>query len=117
MADAKQFVSQRPHLVPALVAAAMLLAALGRWPYDYYRVLRWVICAAAAFMAYRGYVCRKPWAIWFFMFVAVIFNPIVRFHLSRQTWQILDSASAVAFIAGAVTITKPVLKAETGREP
>lgn len=34
----KRLFAARPHAVPALVAAALLLAALGRWLYDYYRV-------------------------------------------------------------------------------
>ena len=46
--NAKSFVSSRPHSVPAIIAAVMLLAALGKWPYDYYKLLRWVCAINAA---------------------------------------------------------------------
>jgi len=107
MTDAKQFISQRPHFIPAVIAAVVLLGALGRWPYGYYRILRWVTCAAAVVVAYYGYACEKPWGIWVFVFIAALFNPIFPVHLARQTWQVIDLAAATTFIAAAFTITKP----------
>ena len=107
MTDAKQFITQRQHFIPALIAACMLFGALGRWPYSYYTLLRWVTCIAAVFVAYCGYAYRKPWAIWAFIFIAALFNPILPVHLARQTWQIINLATATAFIAAAFTIAKP----------
>ena len=107
MADARQFITQRQHFIPAIIAACMLFGALGRWPYSYYIALRWVTCAAAVVVAYYGYAYQKPWGIWVFIFIAALFNPILPVHLARQAWQIIDLAAATAFIAAAFTITKP----------
>ena len=107
MSDARQFVSQRQHCIPALIAAAMLFGALGRWPYSYYIVLRWVTCAAAVFVACRSHASEKPWGIWVFVFIAVLFNPIIPVHLARQAWQIIDLAAATTFIAAAFIISEP----------
>ena len=109
MTDAKQFITQRQcqHFIPALITAAMLFGALGRWPYGYYTFLRWVTCPAAVFVAYHGHAYQKPWGIWVFIFIAALFNPILPVHLARQTWQIINLATATAFIAAAFTITKP----------
>ena len=90
-----------------MIAAAVLFGALGRWPYGYYTFLRWVTCAAAVVVAYCSYAYAKPWGIWGFIFIAALFNPILPVHLSRQSWQIIDLATATAFIAAAFTITKP----------
>ena len=62
----KRFFAIRPHVVPALLAPVLLLAALGRWPHDYYRRLRWVTCAAAIFVAWSGYAYGRLWAICLF---------------------------------------------------
>jgi len=104
--DARRFMSARPHTVPAVLAAVMLLAALGPWPYDYYRLLRWVTCAAAVFIAYQGWTWKRFWATWLFGFVAVLFNPIFPVHFSRHLWQVIDVAAAGLFVAGIVTLTK-----------
>lgn len=38
--------------LPRVVVAGLLFGAVGKQPYDYYSVLRWVVCAAAAYFAY-----------------------------------------------------------------
>ncbi len=58
--------TQRPHLIPALVAAAMLLGALANWPYGYYQLLRFVTCGVAVYVAYTAYNCQKMWAVWLY---------------------------------------------------
>ncbi|MFQ5499136.1 MAG: DUF6804 family protein, partial [Candidatus Zixiibacteriota bacterium] len=35
-----------------IVAAAMLVGALGSNPYDYYVLLRWITCGVAVYIAY-----------------------------------------------------------------
>lgn len=108
--DAKAFLKRRPHLIPAAIAAVMLLGALGKWPYDYYRLLRWVTCVAAVFVAYCGYAWKRYWATWLFGFVAVLFNPLLPAHLSRQTWQIIDVASAALFATSIGALRKPLAR-------
>ncbi len=74
-----------PHLIPAAIAALMLFGALGRWPYGYYQLLRfvvWGISISIAFMAYRW---QKLWATWLFSFMAVLFNPLIPIHLPTTT--------------------------------
>ncbi len=99
------FVSARPHLVPCIIPAAMLLGALGKWPYVYYRLLRWVVCAAAVFRAYYGSAWKRYGAAWLFGFLAILFNPLEPIHLSRETWQIIDVLAALAFGGNRGTLT------------
>lgn len=97
----RNWAEKRPHLVPSLIAGLMLLAALGDWPYGYYQFLRFVVCGVGGYVAWLSYESKRIWAAWLFGLVAVLFNPLVPFHLSREIWQPLDLACAALFLAGA----------------
>ncbi len=89
---------KRPHLIPSLIAAAMLLLALAELPYGYYQLLRFVVCGAGVYVAYTAYQWQKMWAVWLFGFVALLFNPLIPIYLSREMWQPIDVACAILFI-------------------
>jgi hypothetical protein len=79
----------------------MLVAALGPWPYDYYMLLRMIVCVAAALLALLAYRRSDELTIWFGVFVtlAILFNPILPIHLTRSVWTILDLGGAALFAA------------------
>ena len=106
----------RPHLIPSIVAAVFLLGALGRWPYGYYMVLRLVTCASAAFVAFEAHKWQKMGWVWVFAPVALLFNPLVPVHLSRETWQPIDVLVALIFIVAAAALTQGTRGESKGRE-
>jgi hypothetical protein len=93
---------KRPHLIPCIVAAAMLLLALAPWPYGYYQLLRFVVCGVAVYVAVMSYNWHKIWAVWLFGFIAVLFNPLIPIHLSRELWQPIDVICGIIFITIAI---------------
>jgi len=99
--------TQRPHLIPALVAAVMLLVALAEWPYGYYQLLRFVTCGVAAYVAFLAYQWQKIWATWPFGFIALLFNPLIPIRLSRELWQPIDVICAILFAVIAFALQKP----------
>jgi len=99
--------NQRPHLIPALIAAAMLLGALTALPYGYYQLLRFVVCGVGVYVAYTAYNWQKMWAMWLFAFIAVLFNPLIPIHLSREIWQPIDAVCALLFATVAFVLRKP----------
>lgn len=101
------FFIRRPHLIPAVVAAAMLFGAIGKRPYAYCQLMRWVVCAVAVFVAYNAWTFKRPWVVWVFGFVAVLFNPLVPIHMQRDTWQVIDLLVAGAFVAVTVVLARP----------
>lgn len=107
MVTARDFLVRRPHLIPAAIAAVMLLLAVCKWPYAYYQIMRWVVSAAGVFVAWKGWTFKQTWAIWAFGFIAVLFNPLVPFHINRNTWQVLDMLAAAAFITVTVALIRP----------
>jgi Family of unknown function (DUF6804) len=70
-----------------LIAAVMLVsAAVGRHPYSFYTLLRWICCPVFAYSAFTMYEkARIPWT-WIFGTLAALYNPIFRVHLDRSTW-------------------------------
>lgn len=92
-----------------LVAAALLVLALAELPYGYYQMLRWFICAVAAFTAFVAYSYgREGWTV-VFGAVAVLFNPIAPIYLSREVWAVLDLATAAVFLASFVPLHRAKL--------
>jgi hypothetical protein len=66
-------------------------------PYSYYTVLRWLTCSAAVVLVWRGLIQGLKWA-WALVPLAILFNPIAPIHFSREIWQTLDIAAAVAMV-------------------
>jgi uncharacterized membrane protein YccC len=98
----------RPHLIPAVIAVLMLLAALGHWPYGYYQFLRLVVCGTGLYVAWLlAYSSKYPWTAWFFVPIAILFNPLVPVHLSRDTWQLIDPICAVVFLLACIVAKAP----------
>jgi hypothetical protein len=84
--------------VPAIISGILLLfAVIGDLPYGFFQLLRFVVCASAAFLAFQAFAIEKiPWA-WIMGGVAVLFNPILPIHLNRDLWQPIDFIAAIVF--------------------
>jgi len=85
-------------LIPSIIAAVMLFAALAPWPYGYYQLLRIVVCAVGIYMAYKAYIWKRVWAIWLFGFIGLLFNPLIPVHLSREIWRPINVLCALVFV-------------------
>ncbi len=108
----KSVLEKRPHLIPSVIAAVMLLLALVPWPYGYYQLLRFVVCGTAGYVAFVAYNWKKIWAIWLFGFIAVLFNPLIPIHFSREVWRPIDAICGIIFIFIAVIIREPVTSSD-----
>jgi hypothetical protein len=105
-------------VVAKLLAAAMLFWALGGTPtqratrsaghrqaahasghgYDYYILLRWVVCGVGALGAFRAAGFGKRGWAWALGIVALFFNPIIPVHLTRETWGFIDVGVALLLL-------------------
>ena len=59
-------------------------------PYGYYILLRWVCCAAFAFLAIQSLAQEKKGWVWVLGITAVIYNPLIRIHLTREIWLVIN---------------------------
>lgn len=85
-------------IVAKLATAVMLFAAMARHPYDFYTLLRWVVCSVSAFAAVRAANAQQTGWVWAFAVVALLFNPVIPVHLKRDTWVFIDFIVAVFLI-------------------
>ena len=106
----KIILEKRPCLIPAGVASMMLFLALAPWPYGYYQLLRFVVCGVSVYVAFMTYKWQKIWATCLFGFIAVLFNPLIPIHLSRELWQPIDLTCATLLIFSMVVLKNPVKK-------
>ncbi len=83
-----------------LAPATMLLIALAPLPYGYYTLLRFAVCAAAAFLAWKHYAAASRIGAWSvgLGLMAVLFNPLIPIHLNRSAWAPIDIGAAIVFV-------------------
>ena len=81
-----------------LAAALLLFWALGGHPYSYYQFLRWAVLIAGAYSSYDAYENKKVAWAWIFGIMAVLFNPIIPFYMSKETWQTVDLIGGIIFL-------------------
>jgi hypothetical protein len=80
-------------VVPAL--ALLLMAAGDHFPYSFYVLLRFVVCATALFIAREAYRRGRELWLWVLGALAVLFNPLVPVRMRRQDWEFFNLLGAV----------------------
>ena len=70
-------------------------------PYGYYTLLRLVACGVFAYAAFVTFAHDKKVLPWAYVFLAVLFNPVIKIHLPKEVWVFVDVAAAVFLIASA----------------
>ena len=98
---AKRITSFRPvlsrELQIALIAAVLflLLAAVSDWPYNFYVLLRIIVCGSLVASLFVIYT-RRP-VIWIVTLgsIALIFNPISPLHFQKETWRIWNWIASI----------------------
>lgn len=86
-----------------LIAAGMLIGALGHRQYGYYTLLRWVVCGVSAFAAFRASERGGNGWVWVLAIIALLFNPIVPVRINRGTWALVDVGVAVILLISIFT--------------
>ena len=82
------------------IPATLLFIGIFPLPIGYYTLLRLIVTAAAAYIAYDTFQKgeQSGW-VWVFGFVAIMFNPLIPIYLDKELWIIIDFAAAILFIA------------------
>ena len=82
----------------------LLIAIPSWWPYGFYTLLRWVICAISVYVAYNFY--KSKLSAWTFVFgsIAILFNPLFPIYLTKSSWVGIDFISSILFFVSAYSI-------------
>jgi len=90
--------------IARVIAALMLIVALGKHPYGYYTLLRFVVCGVGAYGAYISWELKKNSWIWVFGVIAFLFNPLVTIYLGRELWAFVDVAVAIILLLSLISL-------------
>ena len=82
----------------------LLIGILNIWPYDYYIILRWIVCAVAIITAIGFFKSKLTGWVWVFGALAFLFNPLIPVYLNKSSWVGIDLISAIVFFISAYTI-------------
>ena len=88
----------------ALIISA-LLAAGTFYPhhnYNYFILLKWALFATSIWAAMIAGEKKRTFAMVVFCAVALLHNPIMRFHFVRDTWLVIDGVTAAWFVLQAI---------------
>ena len=77
------------------LAVAFLFLAVLPLPYGYYTLLRLIACAVFAWAAYVTFENKESILPWIFIVLALLFNPIIKIYLAKETWAAIDLCSAI----------------------
>lgn len=73
-------------------------------PYGYYILLRWACCAIFAYLTLQAVTHeQKGWG-WILGIIAVVYNPILRVHLTREIWSSVNVATIVVAVTSVFTL-------------
>ena len=90
---------RRTFPIAQVIAIGMLAWALVPTnPYGYYILLRFVVCGVCAYLAVKAYQLERiPW-VWVLGITAVLYNPLIRVHLTREIWSVVNVATIVLLL-------------------
>ena len=91
-----RIVSIRHHASVWIVPAVLLVLALLPWPYGYYNFLRLGVSLVSGWLAYEQWRHDNAVSGWVVGLgaTALLFNPLLPIHLTREIWNVLDLAAA-----------------------
>lgn len=79
------------------IAAGLLLIAVFPLPYGYYTFCRIAISAITIYVA-LNHLKKETISFYIFIGIAILFNPIVPIHLSKEIWIPIDLILSIYFI-------------------
>ena len=101
--------------VPQLLTSLMLLWALNPDnPYGYYILLRWVCCGVFAYLAFKAFGQEQQGWAWVLGITAAVYNPVIRVHLTREMWSVVNVITIGIAIASVFAIKFKDEKRDTG---
>jgi hypothetical protein len=83
--------------IPLIVAAIFLALTIFQLPYGYYTLLRLIVCGVGGYLAYSAQKQNQKEWMFYGLFIAVLFNPFILVHFSRDLWVVIDLGVAASF--------------------
>ena len=108
--------SNKGLIISRVIVSILLFWALDKHPYDYYTILRWIVCGISLYSAHLSYNMKKMEWIYIFGGIAILFNPIIPVHFTQPTWKLIDFVTGLVFLISIYFIKGTAPKKETIRK-
>ena len=96
--------NKKKNILLLIAAAFLFLALIDGWPYGFFTLLRFIIFAITAYIALMSYDAKKEIWVWIFGFLAVLFNPFIIVHFTREIWIVIDLIVGIFMIISVFTL-------------
>jgi hypothetical protein len=93
--------NKKKNIALVIAAAVLFLALLDGWDYGFFTILRFVVFASTAYVAWIAYEEQKEKWVWILGFIAVLFNPFIPVHLTREIWVPIDFLTGIFLLMSA----------------
>ena len=90
------------------IAAAMLFIGAAPLPYGYYMLLRLVATGVFIWAAFIAYERNNEALPWVYGVLSLLFNPLIKIHLPKELWAVVDVGLGVLLLATKSAIQKKV---------
>lgn len=96
------------RLIVKIICTVLLLFCLANMPYSYFELVRFVVMFAFIWLAYsdRKNPNKRLTIIW--VISAVLINPLVKIHLGRTLWNIVDILWAIILLGSILLDRTPI---------
>lgn len=81
------------------IASAMLFIAAAPLPYGYYTLLRLAATGVFIWAAIIAYDRSHKSLPWVYGVLAVLFNPLIKIHLPKELWAVVDVGSGILLLS------------------
>jgi hypothetical protein len=96
--------NKKKNIAAVVTTAFLFLALFNGWPYGFFTLLRFVVFASTAYIAWMAYEQKKEKWVWIFGFLAVLFNLFMVIHFNRELWSVIDVIVGVFMIVSIFTL-------------
>lgn len=86
-----------------IVCALLVIGALPLPFYGFYTFVRIVAFLTFGYCALT--VNKDTWVFWAFIGLAILFNPFIPIHMSKEAWAVIDISSAIALFLSKDTVS------------
>jgi len=81
------------------IVSALLFIGAASLPYGYYTFLRIVVSAFFIWAAVITYERKRQYLPWVFCLLVLLFNPIIKIHLPKEFWAVIDVVLSIFVLA------------------
>ncbi len=76
-------------------------------PYGYYVLLRLVLCGICVYLTIKALKANLIGWVWTLGITAVIYNPLLRIHLTREIWSFVNVVTMILLAITIWTVREP----------